>query len=187
MAFSSELVVREIGVDLWQVVEDLHYDGNDRRFTVPAGTTTDFASVPKLLRWFIPKYGRYNKAAVLHDYLVSEAEAGRFDRSDADGLFRRAMRELNVGYLRRRLMWAGVRWGGRLEGGTPAEKMIVLGISVAAGPFAAAGLVAAQLLVWLYQLVEMAVHSIRRLTMWLLRREPPKDQMPRPTAYYRAT
>ncbi len=186
MAFASDLVVREIGVDRWQVVEDLHYDGNDGRFTVPAGTTTDFASVPKLLRWFIPKYGRYNKAAVLHDYLCDEAAEGRFDRADADGLFRRAMRELHVGFLRRRLMWAGVRWGGGLKGGTTGEKAIVLGISLAAGPFAAVGLVAAQVLVWLYQMTELAVHSIRRLTLWLLRRDPPKDEMPRPTVYYRA-
>jgi Protein of unknown function (DUF1353) len=33
------------------------------------------------------------------------------DRLDADGIFRAAMRELEVPFLRRRIMWAAVRWG----------------------------------------------------------------------------
>src|SRR5262249_39141958 len=55
-----------------------------------------------------PKYGRYTKAAILHDHLCDEARANRFDRDDADGLFRRAMRELGVSFLRRWLMWGAV-------------------------------------------------------------------------------
>ena len=186
MPFTSDLVVREIGPDLWKVEADLHYEGNEGRLTVPAGTVTDFASVPKLLRWFIPKYGRYNKAAVLHDFLSGEAAAGRFARSDADGLFRRAMRELGVGYVRRRLMWVGVRWGGRLKGGTAGEKAIVIGISIVAGPLAGAGVAAAQILVWLYQAVEWSAYAARWITRWLLGKDPPEDRPRRPSVYYRA-
>ncbi len=39
------------------------------RITVPAGAVTDFASIPRFARMLIPKLGRYNKAAVIHDYL----------------------------------------------------------------------------------------------------------------------
>ena len=101
MPFISDLVVQELATNLWQVREDLDYQGNQDTLTVPAGTTTDFASVPKLLRWFIPKYGKYNKATVLHDWLCGLAARDDFDRADADGNFRRALREVGVAYVRR--------------------------------------------------------------------------------------
>jgi hypothetical protein len=186
MAFSSDLVVRELGTNRWEVAADLIYDGKDEPITVPSGYETDFASVPKLLRWFIPKYGKYNKSAVLHDYLCDEARAGRFDRADADGIFRRSMRELGVGYLRRRLMWAGVRWGGGLRGAGLNEALIVIFITLLAFPFALAGLVTAQALVWLYQLVELVIYGIRRLFKWVFRRDAPAEDAPTPTVYYRA-
>ena len=73
---------------------------------------TDFASVPRAFAWFIPRYGRYTKAAILHDYLCRVAvPAGRISRIDADGIFRQAMRELGVPFLRRWIMWAAVRLG----------------------------------------------------------------------------
>jgi hypothetical protein len=108
MAFESDVVVREVDDNTWQLVEDLRYVGNTDRFVVPAGFRTDFASVPRVFVWLIPKYGRYTKAAILHDFLCDESRADRFDRDDADGLFRRAMRELGVSFLRRWVMWGAV-------------------------------------------------------------------------------
>jgi hypothetical protein len=108
MAFESDVVVREIDDNTWELVEPLRYVGNTDRFVVPKGFRTDFASVPRVFVWLIPKYGRYTKAAILHDHLCDEARANRFDRDDADGLFRRAMRELEVSFLRRWLMWGAV-------------------------------------------------------------------------------
>jgi hypothetical protein len=78
---------------------------------VPAGFVTDFASVPGLFTWLVPRYGRFTKAAILHDFLCDEAKEGRFIRSQADGIFRRVMRELGVGFIRRWVMWAAVRLG----------------------------------------------------------------------------
>ena len=73
---------------------------------------TDFASVPRVYVWFIPRYGRYTKAAILHDYLCSiEVPARRISRIEADGIFRQAMRELGVPFLCRWIMWAAVRLG----------------------------------------------------------------------------
>ncbi|MEN8040285.1 MAG: DUF1353 domain-containing protein [Actinomycetota bacterium] len=186
MPFVTDLVVRELDVNRWRVEEDLVYEGKRESLTVPTGTPTDFASVPALLRWFIPKYGRYNKSAVLHDHLCVESAAGRFSRADADGIFRRSMREVGVGYLRRRLMWVGVRWGGKLAGSDAGEAALVIGISILAFPFALLGLVAAQLLVLAYQLVELVVYVVRWLFKTLLRREAPQETAPKPTVYYKA-
>lgn len=186
MSFTTDLVVRELGVNHWRVVEDLNYEGARETLTVRKGVETDFASVPRLLRWFIPKYGKYNKSAVLHDFLCTEAKAGRFDRVDADGIFRRSMRELGVGYVRRRLMWVGVRLGGKLEGASIGEGVLVLAIALFALPFAVVGVVAAQALVWLYQIVELVVYVIRWTFMWLFRKRAPEERAPKPTVYYRA-
>jgi hypothetical protein len=38
---------------------------------VPAGFVTDLASTPRPIWWIYPPFGRYLKAAVLHDYLCS--------------------------------------------------------------------------------------------------------------------
>jgi Protein of unknown function (DUF1353) len=78
---------------------------------VPAGFVTDFASVPGLFTWLVPRYGRFTKAAILHDFLCDEAKEGRFIGSQADGIFRHVMRELGVGFIRRWVMWAAVRLG----------------------------------------------------------------------------
>ena len=81
-------------------------------------TSTDFASVPRVFVWFLPRYGRYTLAAILHDYLWRErASIGAMEYIDADGTFRRAMRELNVPFLKRWIMWAGVRWAALLKPG----------------------------------------------------------------------
>lgn len=113
MPFESDsLTVRRRDDSHWTVVEPLVYRGKSDRFVVPAGFATDFASVPRVAVWLIPRFGRYTLAAVLHDWLVTEGLRTRAVTSrDADGIFRRVMRELGVPVVRRWLMWAGVRWG----------------------------------------------------------------------------
>jgi Protein of unknown function (DUF1353) len=67
-------------------------------------------------RQFIPLYGRYTKAAILHDYLCRVVVAdNRIHRIDADGIFRQATRELGVPFRRRWIMWAAVRWGALMD------------------------------------------------------------------------
>lgn len=109
---SPHVLVRQQDDTHWVLEEDLVYRGRDEEFVVPRGTRTDFASVPRVFAWLVPKYGRYTAAAVLHDRLcATEVPAGDVTPIDADGLFRRSMRELGVPFLRRWLMWAAVRWG----------------------------------------------------------------------------
>jgi hypothetical protein len=103
--------VEELTQKQWQILAPLQYQGQEDSYTVPVGQTTDFASVPRIFAWFIPPYGRYTKAAILHDYLWRVlAVEGRMEWIDADGLLRRAMRELGVPFLQRWIMWAAVRW-----------------------------------------------------------------------------
>ena len=112
MAFTEDdVVVKQIGDEKWELVEPLIYEGNKDSFLVQEGFRTDLASVPRPVVWLLPRYGRYTKAAILHDYLCEEARVGLFSRFDADGLFRRTMRELGVSFVRRWMMWAAVRVG----------------------------------------------------------------------------
>jgi Protein of unknown function (DUF1353) len=102
--------VEEINDLKWQLLKGISYRGNVDLFQVPIGQETDFASVPRIFVWFLPRYGRYTKAAILHDYLWNVQVPKGMSRLDADGLFRQAMRELEVPFLRRWIMWAAVRW-----------------------------------------------------------------------------
>jgi hypothetical protein len=124
----------------WTTLDDLHWIGEFRHKTVhllvPQPFITDLASVPRVLTWLIPRYGRYTKAAVLHDYYCrhfrdeqvdllptpAQVISGAADkeerttvelrdRSDADELFRWTMRELGVGPTTRTYMWAAVSFG----------------------------------------------------------------------------
>jgi len=103
--------VREIDARRWEILKAFTYQAQEDAYTVSAGQPTDFASVPRAFIWFIPSYGKYTKAAILHDHLCDLARHGQFNRRDADGIFRQAMRVLGVAFLRRWIMWAAVRWG----------------------------------------------------------------------------
>src|SRR5437867_3183270 len=103
--------VEEISEQIWQLLKGIDYQGNQDLFQAPIGQHTDFASVPRVFVWLLPRYGRYTKAAILHDYLWEVAVLNGMSRLDADGLFRQSMRELGVPFLRRWMMWAAVRWG----------------------------------------------------------------------------
>ena len=77
------------------------------RVRVPAGFTTDFASVPRFLWWWFPPSGRHSKSAVTHDYLYCQASG--CSRWLADALFREAMAQDGVGWWKRTAMYYAVR------------------------------------------------------------------------------
>jgi hypothetical protein len=136
---SASLTVRRVSDQLWEVVEPLVYRGRRDTFVVPAGFCTDFASVPRVVVWLFPRFGRYTLAAVLHDWLTTEGlRTGVVSSRDADGLFRRVMAEQQVPPVRRWLMWAGVRWGALVtpmrRPGWTRDAPRVLALSVLAAP-----------------------------------------------------
>lgn len=178
----SRVVVEQVDDANWRVVEPLQYEGKHERFTVPAGSATDFASVPRIFVWLLPRYGRYTKAAILHDYLWREqVSRGGMSWVEADAVFRRAMRELGVPFLRRWVMWAAVRWAALLkprglEGWSHEAWRVVL-LTVVAFPIVipAAGAILGSLL--LFYSVELSLWLPLRLVKvarWLLGRPSPK-------------
>src|SRR5438045_305382 len=102
----GNVAAEEVDEDSWSLLRPVIYEGRDQTFEVPVGFVTDFASVPAAFTWLVPRYGVYTKAAVLHDFLCDGALVSR---ADADGIFRRSMRELEVSLLRRWVMWSAVR------------------------------------------------------------------------------
>ncbi|SDD15280.1 Protein of unknown function [Geodermatophilus telluris] len=132
-------VLSTAGAGGWTLVEPLSYVGRSDRFVVPSGFRTDLASVPRPVLWLVPESGRYTLAAVLHDWLCTVGIAtGVVTSRQADGVFRRVMREGGVPVLLRWLMWAGVRWGALTDPerrpGWWASAPGVLAISVLAAP-----------------------------------------------------
>lgn len=150
----AQVDVRELDERNWSVLRAFEYDAELETFVVPEGQCTDFASVPRPFVWFIPTYGRYTKAAILHDRLCDLAQQGKFHRRDADGVFRQAMRTLGVPFLRRWIMWAGVRWGalttadGRKHWLLDAPKVILITVLVLPILAPAALVILLTLLIW---------------------------------------
>lgn len=86
-------------------------DDNGRRWEVPEGFATDFASIPAVGRAFIPKAHQNAYAAVLHDYLY---ETQPLERRQCDKLFREALAspDCNTGPAKQWVMYKAVRSGG---------------------------------------------------------------------------
>lgn len=114
--FTEILTVSPLGDGrTWFLREDFGYDvgceGSGQSIEVPAGFLTDFASVPRLLWWLFPTWGRYGNAAVIHDFCYWEQT---LSRRRADQVFLEAMKVLGVGWGTRGALYAGVRLFGWL-------------------------------------------------------------------------
>jgi Protein of unknown function (DUF1353) len=140
---------------------------------------TDLASVPTALWWYVGSYGRHTPAALLHDVLVRRK--GKPTRKEADRIFLRALRDLNVPFIRRWLMWTAVSlettflglpgtwlpgWAKRIIGGlllAAHMALVVAGVwfAIDAGQpdwvRATAGAVAVSWVVWLLRAVWIPV------------------------------
>jgi len=122
-SFSGPLRIEEMpGEDRWILLEALTYVAKDGRiFTVPLGTVTDLASIPRFI-WplYHPAAPGYRKSAVVHDELYSRAELfsgddhGHISRGAVDDLFHEMMGVEGFRPTGRRAVWLGVRSGGWL-------------------------------------------------------------------------
>lgn len=80
----------------------------------PGAFETDFASVPTLLTWLVPRTGAHLPASLLHDGLVGGEDYvadRKIERVEADLVFRRAMRDSYIPLIRRWLVWSAVSLG----------------------------------------------------------------------------
>lgn len=112
--FRTPLSVRhDVGED-WRLLEPLVFQGSRDFFVVRKDFRTDFASIPRPVRWLFDSAGTNSQPGVLHDALWRESKRTdgrrpRVDPWDADGVFRRALRESGATVLTRALMWIAVR------------------------------------------------------------------------------
>ena len=88
-----------------------------RRISIPAGFLTDLSSVPRPGRWAVSRVGPHLEASIVHDWLyVAWQFEGREGtarmRRFADDVFLAAMKEADVGWFQRHLIYGAVRLGG---------------------------------------------------------------------------
>ena len=102
----------------WVVMREFRYHVGAYPSTdvvrVPAGYITDFASVPRFFWRILPPWGKYGKAAVVHDWLCDLR-----DRPSAEvhRIFLEAMTVLEVNPWKRMAMYLAVRCcGPRFDG-----------------------------------------------------------------------
>ena len=111
MSFQTELCLKVIGHQFYEVTEPLVYDNGLLIIQVNPKFDFDGASIPRGL-WSIvgsPMTGGYQRAGCLHDALY----AGQiFDRGLCDNLFLEAMESDGVGYFKRYAMYWAVRSAG---------------------------------------------------------------------------
>lgn len=81
-----------------------------RRFSPNIENPTDFASIPRFMRWFENPYGTHTLAAIIHDELITDEANGGALGSDtlSDRFFREMLRVAGVPWLKRWIMWAAV-------------------------------------------------------------------------------
>jgi len=93
--------------------------------------STDLASVPSPLRWFVGTYGVHTPAALLHDRLIDGPGVDGVSDTQADRFFRFMLRQLGVRWLRRWMMWSAVALGSRWRAGGSRRATLVVWILLA--------------------------------------------------------
>jgi len=140
--FLTPLRIELTASGLWVLTEQLVWRGSDGDIlVVPAGSETDFASVPRWLQALLPSADpRVVRAAVVHDFLCRELneyhrdlvrwrrglefslisglescferpEMPAFSAVDADGVFEKIMRDEGAGAIMQSTGYLGVRLG----------------------------------------------------------------------------
>lgn len=117
--FTSELIIKPVAEHpgYWELVSKFTYFRYKHYVTgkllcpikVSSGFITDFASVPKIFWNILPPYGKYGKAAVLHDWLYKK---GMYSKKESDIIFKEAMVVLRVDKWKINVMYYAVRWFG---------------------------------------------------------------------------
>jgi hypothetical protein len=108
--FMDEPTLRMLRNGDWQLASPLTYITHDCYIVaIPAGFITDLASIPRALHSLIPQHGDHSLAAIVHDYLYATQGT---TRKAADEIFLNALEDSGVSWIKRNLLYAGVRVGG---------------------------------------------------------------------------
>ena len=105
----SKLLIHLISNGKAILLDDYVYSINGYDIKVFRGFITDGASVPKSLQWLYNPYGKYIKAAVVHDYLYSVYNNTGINRTLADKIFKHIMKEIGVDDRTVRRFYTAVR------------------------------------------------------------------------------
>lgn len=99
--------------DIFRLTQTAVYqDNTGKQWLIPKGMVTDFASVPRVAVWLLPKFGKWTDASLVHDWGCERGiREGLISPVGNDWLFLEIMQNAGVSWLARWLMWAGVRWG----------------------------------------------------------------------------
>ena len=103
----SELSITPIGERRWKTNKCWKFKINKIKYKIPKGFIFDFATVPRIL-WslFPPATGNYRKPALIHDWMyINSHKTKQF----ADKIFLQNLKTYNVGFLKRTIMYVGVR------------------------------------------------------------------------------
>lgn len=114
------LIPQENGTEfeLWEEVTYTASQGDS--WVIPEGFRTDFASIPAVVSWAVPKLGAYTLAAIVHDLLCEgvnrrykrwDLDAPTANAVDTDAIFHRIARDHGTDPVTAKLLWVGVRWG----------------------------------------------------------------------------
>lgn len=109
--FTTPLVVTPLDDGKnWYLLEKFEYHvgkypSNDIVY-VPKRFKTDFASVPRIFWYLFPPWGKYGKAAVVHDYLCRKKDR---PSNEVHRIFYDAMLILDVPKWKAWTMWLAVR------------------------------------------------------------------------------
>ena len=122
--FEDALTLTEMGLNwrLWKVETAFVYERPcGAQIIVPANFETDGASVPQFLWVWLPTWGTYSRAAVVHDWLCFLLHYGdphpqAKTRAQADAIFWEAMGVCGTNWLTKIILYAGVRIGAYLPG-----------------------------------------------------------------------
>lgn len=119
MAFLTELSITSIrGTDRYKLNKVLAYQSIklDRVFTVPRGTQTDFASIPRFIKFWMDNDGGFIRdAAVVHDYLYSVDSTKKYPlitRKIADRVIVEGMKDLGASWVKRQAVYWALRMAG---------------------------------------------------------------------------
>jgi len=109
--FSVTTIVTETGDGINDIVKEpfSYVTKSGEVITIPAGSPTDGASIPRILWWALPPFGVYWLPAVLHDYLYRETLKCR---AACDAILLEAMQFRQVPEWKKFLIYRGVRIGG---------------------------------------------------------------------------
>lgn len=122
----GDLVVKNIGAGLWEVVEDIEFhvgqENSEEVIIVKKGLITDFASMPFGVRNILPKDGAWTRGSLFHDELykyrgVLPVDCFRgpekiYSQKDCDQIFDEINKITGVSWWQRFLIYNALRMFG---------------------------------------------------------------------------